>query len=248
MQFQAADIFPGTSVTALDDRLAVFRDHYARLPPDPNAPEANRYRCYARGVVLPWTRRITWGPGTPDLVHGQIAEFTQGQLNPEYLDQTRIFPYAPRGLLADPTLHHLVFFDLVHTDWPAAAMNVPIHVGVHFVNLLVNQPDQVATSSPDCLHQDGGMDSVYFVHLLDRNNVTGGATVIAEPACAGLTIHDVAEHQIRARFTLDEPLDSYAIIDSQVSHYITPVRTADAQQPGHRAAILIGLIPYTLPI
>jgi hypothetical protein len=172
--------------------------------------------------LLPWTRRITWAPGTPDLVHGQIAEFTKGQLNPEYLDQTRIFPYAPHGLLADPHAPTLVLFDLVHTDWPATAMNVAIHVGVHFVNLLVNQPDQVATSPPDCLHQDGGMDSVYFLHLLDRNNVTNGAAVIAEPACAGLTIHDVAEHQIRARFTLDEPLDSYAIIECQPALSVMP--------------------------
>lgn len=115
--------------------------------------------------------------------------------NPEYGRATRIFPYAPAHVLVDSLLTELVLFDLRHTGWPATVLKRPIHAGVHFVNLAVDSPCEVAVSSPNRLRQDGGTDSVYFVHLFDHSNITGGENLIAKPTCAGMAASSATAEQ-----------------------------------------------------
>lgn len=49
---------------------------------------------------------------------------------------------------------------------------------------------------------------------------------------------------MHARFTLNEPLDGYAVHDHRVSHYVGPVSLGDGTGPGERRILIIGLAPY----
>ncbi|MGH3824506.1 MAG: 2OG-Fe dioxygenase family protein [Pseudonocardiaceae bacterium] len=247
-RFTRTDILPGRTPAQVRARLAPLSRYYETLPLDPNAPHTNRYRRYARGVLLPWTRSVTWVPGTPDPEYGAITEFAQGGHNPEYPSARRRLPYIEAGILGDPLLRDLILFDLDAITWPQSILQNPVQVGVHFVKLRVDHAGEQAFSSPNCLHQDGGQLSMYFVHLLARANVAGGANVIAAPECAGQQEPDLSDHVIKARFTLDRPLDSYGVRDFQVSHYVSPIRVADPTHGGYRNTLLIGFIPYADPI
>ncbi len=218
--------------------------YYADLPLDPNDPQANRYRRYASGVLVPWTQALIWMPGSPDLEFGTAFDFYQGDHNPEYPGTHRRFPYVDAEILDDPLLRHLVLFDVGKVLWLDAFTGGPIHVGVHFVKLSVAGWGAEAVSSPNCLHQDGGKFSMYFVHLLARDNAVGGENVIASPCCAGRRLEETPLDLIWARFSLEKPLDSYAVYDRRVSHYVSPVRRGDQPRPGARSAILIGLTPF----
>lgn len=243
-RYTAADTVPGLGAAQTHALLAPLADSFPRLPADPHDPTASRYRRYAAAILLPWQRTLTWIPGIPDPEFGAVGHFGQGQHNPEYPDTTRRFPYIDEEILHDRLLHRLILFDLDQVPWRDATDRHPVHVGVHLVRLATTSPATRAVSSPDCLHQDGGAESVYFVHLLARDNALGGDTVIAAPQCAGRAVEHVPDRLIRARFTLRQPLDAYGVIDNRVSHYVSPIRPADPTRPASRCAILIGLTPY----
>lgn len=90
---------------------------------------------------------------------------------------------------------------------------MPIHVGVHFVKLLVENDDDKAVSSPDCLHQDG--EPFTFAHLIKRENVKGGTNAIGIPDIKGNRPEEVDQADIhRGIFELNKPLESYGVYDS----------------------------------
>ena len=197
-------------------------------------------------MILPWSRHISWVPGTPDPDYGTVALFNQGDRNPEHPGTTRRFPYIHPEILNQPLLRRLILFNLDHVGWPDPLTQHPVQVSVHFIRLLAT-PNSPAVASPNCFHQDGGADNTYTVHLLTRHNATGGINMIALPDCAGKSPDQLSNEQLHTQFTLKNPLDTYTVRDSKVSHYISPVHTSDNKTPGERAIILIGLIPYLTP-
>src|SRR5699024_4715361 len=80
-------------------------------------------------------------------------------------------------------LREIIMADYHETFWKEEEKIMPIHVGVHFVKLLVTQDGEKAVSSPDCLHQDG--EPFTFAHLIKRENVKGGTNAIGIPAVRG---------------------------------------------------------------
>ncbi|MGH8356644.1 MAG: 2OG-Fe dioxygenase family protein, partial [Pseudomonas sp.] len=56
---------------------------------------------------------------------------------------------------------------------------------------------------------------------------------------------DARSSQIWAEFTLSEPLDSFAVHDPKVSHYISPIKKLDDASPGvcERCIVLVDFSP-----
>jgi hypothetical protein len=83
-----------------------------------------------------------------------------------------------------------------------------------------------------------------FVHLIGLENATGGETLVASPACVGMSPADVPDEDRLDRLRLERPLDWYAVNDQMVSHYASPIRAEDTQAPATRDVVLLGISPY----
>ncbi|MFC3898200.1 2OG-Fe dioxygenase family protein [Lentzea rhizosphaerae] len=222
------------------DLRAAFDD----LPRDPHAPGSNRHRRYSQAVYLPWSDTLSWIPEATDPVLGPVAEYWQDTFNPDFPGLRRKFPALRAGLKENGLLCELIRANVGHVLWHDELARSPVYVGVHLIKLAVGGPDEVAVSSPDCLHQDGGRSMFTFAHLVTNDNVDGGENVIAAPGCAGMLPDAVAFEDVLARFRLTAPLDGYAVHDARVSHYVSPVRGAGGAA-GSRGVVIMGIAPMS---
>lgn len=240
--FRASDVVGGVAFERDLDRLrAVFAD----LPADPYAVGSNRFRRYSQLVHLPWRDELAWIPDLPDPVFGAVAEYWQDGYNPDYPGQRRRFPAIPAAVRDSVLLERIIRANVAQILWHEEFAHAPIYVGVHLIKLAVDGPDQVAVSSPNCLHQDGGRSMFTFAHLVTSDNIAGGENVIAAPACAGRSPDEVPPSDIRARFRLADPLDGYVVHDHRVSHYVSPVRVGSLPTIGARGVIIMGIAPMS---
>lgn len=93
-------------------------------------------------------------------------------------------------------------------------------------------------SSPDCFHQDG--EPFTFAHLVYRNsNTVGGKNYIASTEMRNRNLGDVKENEIIYDFTLTDFLESFAVCDEKVSHYVDHINTIEKGKMAERAMILI---------
>jgi hypothetical protein len=243
-RYRAPDLGLGPDGDSRADELRQITDAYAELPADPYAPAAKRFRRYSHAVYLPWTAELSWIPGVPDGTYGSVTEYDQYGYNPEYADQRRRFPEIPAALRANPLLLRLIRFDIQQALWLEELGRSPLYAGVHMIKLSVRDRDDIAVSSPNCLHQDGGGATFTFAHLISCANVRGGENVIASPDGVDRQPEDVPPGSIHARFTLVEPLETYAVHDPRVSHYVAPVRLGDGPGPGERCILIVGVAPF----
>ncbi|MEU1285845.1 2OG-Fe dioxygenase family protein [Kitasatospora sp. NPDC005856] len=243
----AADLGIDTGAMAAD--FAELAEAYRDLPPDPYARQTHRFRRYSHAVHLPWTGELSFIPGAPDKEFGTVTEYWQVEHNPEYPRVRRRLPDIPPALRGNRLLDALIRADLGHALWLEDLHRVPVHVGVHLIALGVHGRDEVAVSSPDCLHQEGGSSATFtFAHLVGRRNVEGGENVIATPESAGRRPDALPPEAVHERFVLTEPLDGYGVHDGRVSHYVGPVRLGDAGDDGRRDILIVGIAPYTLAL
>jgi hypothetical protein len=229
-----------------EDRIIDFHEiaaAFTDLPVDPYAKDGCRFRRYSQLVYLPWLDALTWVPDTPDPVHGQAAEYWQGGFNPEFPGSRRRFPAVRAALKNNSLLTRLIRSNIAQVLWHDDLCRAPVYVGVHLIKLSVDGPGKVAVSSPNCLHQDGGETMFTFAHLVTCDNVVGGENVIAASECTGRQPDEVASGDIRARFRLSGALDSYAVHDHRVSHYVSPVRLGPESNSGSRSVIIMGIAP-----
>lgn len=225
--------------------LRRLRAAFADLPPDPYAPGSNRFRRYSQLVYLPWEDELSWIPDAPDQTFGAVAEYWQDGYNAEYPGLRRRFPAIPAAVRGIALLTQIIRANVAHVLWHGDLASSPVYVGVHLIKLSVNSPDQLAVSSPDCLHQDGGQSMFTFAHLVINDNVAGGENVIATPEAVGRLPDQVSSQDIWARFRLTEPLEGYAVHDHRVSHYVSPVRVGRDPVPGSRGVLIMGIAPMT---
>ncbi|WP_053707068.1 2OG-Fe dioxygenase family protein [Streptomyces sp. NRRL B-3648] len=236
----------GIDADELAGDLAELARAFEHLPRDPHAPESNRFRRYSHAVYLSWTDELSFIPGTPDDEYGTVSEFWQDEHNPEFPDARRKLPDLTPDLRDNRLVRAIIRADLAEALWLEQLRTAPVYLAVHMIRLAVRDRTQVAVSSPNCLHQDGGSPALCtFAHLVDRRNITGGENVIAVPGCAGRQPDDLAPEDIHARFVLSEPLDGYGVHDHSVSHYVAPVHLADHAGSGHRDIFIVGIAPFT---
>ncbi|MFJ9342170.1 2OG-Fe dioxygenase family protein [Streptomyces sp. NPDC101733] len=236
----------GIAVTGSAARdLARLGEVCADLPPDPYAPGTRRFRRYSHAVYLPWTDELSWIPGIPDPLHGTVTELSHGDHDPRSPRSRRALPGLPEASRANPLLLRLLHWDIEQVLRLKDLGRRPLWVGVHLIKLAVDQESQVAVSLPDCLHQDGGSSGTFtFAHLISRTNVIGGQNLIATADSAGLRPEHLPTTDVRAEFTLTDPLDGYAVHDHRVSHYVAPIRAGADPGPGARSVAIVGIAPY----
>jgi hypothetical protein len=223
--------------------LEQIGEEFDRLPCDPyGGGTDNRFRSYARGVVLPWERKITWLPTATDMYGRPTTEYYQGKYNPEFADRKRALRALSDDIKRSPVLHRLIWMDFDLTFWPAPYRAVPLLLGVSFIKMGVDAEHRRAFSTPDSFHQDGEVFT--FAHLIKREHVTGGLNAVAKPACAGRRLTDIGDDELLATFELHQPLETYAIFDPLVSHYVSPIELAPGERCGERSIMLIDFTPY----
>jgi hypothetical protein len=230
-----------TNGSAFAASLATLQASYDELPADRYEPEANRFRRHARAVFLPWSGQLSWVPSVEDEEHGHVVDYAID--NPEFAGAKRQFPAISPDILEDPLLRAIIEFDMEQTSWFKRFRGSPLHVGVGCVRLSVCNPGDQAVATPNALHQDGGSMSFGFIHLIARRNVRGGENFVASPRCVGFRPEELSPDLLDAEFTLEEPLDTFAVHDARVSHYVSPVRRGDQPGPGERDILLVGTAP-----
>lgn len=227
----------------LEEDLQQLQEAFLDLPPDEYAPHLHRYRRYARAVIMPRSYHIEWLPET--IIDGKpYHEYFQGSFNPEYKNEYRRFPSLTKDVLNNRLLKEILLFDFKQTFWTKEDALMPIHAGVHFVKLYVENEGEVAVSSPANLHQDG--EPFTFAHLMKRRNVKGGMNAIGTPAVRGKMPEEVPEEEIMTTFYLTEPLESYGVYDPLVTHYVGSVTKGEEKGSGERSMILIDFQPTVI--
>ncbi|WP_347239808.1 2OG-Fe dioxygenase family protein [Polycladospora coralii] len=234
------DLFKELSHVNTENNIAELKSEFHTLPIDDYAKNCNRYRKYSRAVIFPNSLHIEWLPNYQ--VDGeQKSEYYQGAFNSEYTGDYRSFHPLSDSIKLNPLLNEIIRFDFQQTFWNDRDLILPVHAGIHFVKLLVNQPDEYAVASPNHLHQDG--ESFTFAHLITRSNVIGGNNVIADPRAAGKLPEEISDDLILESFDLTETLQSYGVCDDKVSHYVSGVAKGSEDKPGERSVILIDFLP-----
>ncbi|MER5851753.1 2OG-Fe dioxygenase family protein [Streptomyces sp. NPDC002012] len=226
----------------IDTWLGELKEEFADLPPDPYGdPLLHRYRRHSCAVLLPWEKKLHWVPKVSDARLGEVTHYFQGGYNPEHKGMDRFFPAISARAESNPLLERIVLFDFAQTWWSERERNLPMHVGVHFIKLSVEDGDGTAVSSPNFLHQDG--EPFHFAHLIYKRNAIGGTNYVADVVCSGNGPGEVSPDLLKASFDLEEALESYGIHDERVSHHVDPIRRGNESCPGERAVVLVDITP-----
>lgn len=218
--------------------LETVQKNFASLAKDPyTSPDNNRFRAYSNAIIFPWEREVFWIP--TEIKNGQhVSSYWQGSFNPEHKGATRSFTPLNSTVKKTSLVNNLILHDFDLTFWDQNYGNLPIYVGIHFVKLQVLDPNEIAYSSPDLMHQDG--EAFTFAHLFNRNNVKGGANYISTPQWANHKLEDIKKDDILAEFEMHHAFESYGVCDNLVSHYVSPIELDDKEQSqGSREIILI---------
>jgi hypothetical protein len=217
-----------------------FELEFEQLENDPYAPTGvNRYRRYGNGVILPWLdeKKIQWMP-TIIKDKARYSGYNQGSNNPEHNDM-RYFRALSGDIKSNEVLNQLVFDNFMCTFWPSSNQNLPIYFGVHFVKLQACNNGDLGISSPNCFHQDG--EPFTFAHLFSRTkNAQGGVNYIGKTSSRNKPLDQVNDNDIIDSFTLKGLLETFAVHDPLVSHYVSPIfKDDDTDLPAERCMILI---------
>jgi hypothetical protein len=241
-RYDCARILDGP-LNGFDGSLERLRQFFRGLPPDRYAPESRRFRRHTRGVFLPWEDRLSWMPNIEDAQYGGVIDYDMQGFNSEFAQTKRQMPAIPDEIRLDPFIERIVRFDVAETLWLGDFARTPLSVGMGCVLLSVDEAGQEAASTPNILHQDGGAVAFTFVHLVLRDNVEGGINYISPPRCVGMLPWELTETMIDAEFTLNEALDTFAVHNSRVSHYVSPVRRGNANTVGQRGVLIVAVSP-----
>ncbi|MEH8028498.1 2OG-Fe dioxygenase family protein [Gallibacterium anatis] len=195
-----------------------------------------RYRRYANAIILPWTQEFFWLP-TASNDGVEYSGYDQGGNNPEY-SNIRYFNALSNNIKNTDFLKNLITDDFKKT-LGFENYYLPIYVGIHFVKICCSNNNHPGISSPDCFHQDG--EPFTFAHLVYRNDFAVGAkNYIASTEYRNKKLNEVEKEKIISDFTLTGFMDSFAVCDEKVSHYVDHLQTIENGKIAERAMILIG--------
>jgi hypothetical protein len=237
--FVKFDISEEIEVSKTD--LENLKREFKNLPADSYAPGLNRFRRYSRAIVIPGENRIEWIKDMEGENGEKVSEYFQGSFNPEFTDEYRCFPSLTESAKGNDLLNKIIQIDFNKTYWGLRDLLLPVHVGVHFVKLKVEEDNQEAISSPNHLHQDG--EPFTFAHLISAINLDGGVNAIATPKHAGSLPENVPSEDLLAEFKLEKPLQSYGVSDEKVSHYVSSIKKDKLGNVAERSVILIDFMP-----
>ena len=205
----------------LKRELDSFCSAYEGMPADKYCKSGNRFRRLSRFVLLPWLGLIEPRP---------VTQYLQDlDLNPQDGGMVRNFERLTDAMEANEFLREMILFDFHHTTFSESARSMPMDVGVHTIRH-VARPGLPGIASPDQLHKDG--EPYTFVHLIGRNYVTGGESLVADNA-----------KRVLVTTSLRDRLDTVAVSDKDVYHAVTPVEVVAGETEGYRDVLLIDFTP-----
>ncbi len=98
-------------------------------------------------------------------------------------------------------------------------------VGIHQIRT-VAKATSIGQVTPEGLHKDG--HEVFAIHLINRNNVSGGSTKLYS--------NDL---ELQTTITLEKYLDSLFVQDSKIYHEVTPISVVNENEDGYRDVLII---------
>ncbi|WP_439853854.1 2OG-Fe dioxygenase family protein [Pseudomonas yamanorum] len=234
-----AHYYPEIEYEVIDE--VELKHEFDVLEVDPFAPQGvNRFRRYANGVIMPWkpSSDVHWMPPVEDGLGKILAGYDQGGNNPDH-SNIRYFNSLSVNVKTNRLLNKLILDDFSHTFWDWTGQPFPIYFGVHFVKLQSHSPHDLGISSPNLFHQDG--EPFTFAHLVHRSsNACGGINYIGTTFARNKSLEEVSEGDIVRSFTLNAFLESFAVFDPAVSHYVSPISKMDStDSAAERCMILI---------
>ncbi len=195
---------------------AAFAGAWERLVRDPYlvAAEHARSRRYARFELHPASGRLR---RLPHAAHYQSPEH-----NAVYGGLARVLEPIERAVVASPV------FASLSRSWSrwlreAEGGAEPYLVEVHQMRCHAGAGDSLPT--PEGMHRDG-RDWVQML-LVDRVNVSGGASLVADP-----------DGTLLDRRVLTEPASGLWIDDRRCLHGVEPIRRADPSVAGQRDTLI----------
>ena len=215
-QDQGFVFVPGSRLLAIDDignDFTNFAQKWSDLPVDQyfTGPKPFRFRRHAQ---------LDFNADTGELELRRATGYFQPiEYNPLFGGMTRFFAPIECAGQTETVLKSLIRLaaDMVFglSGWWL--------VNVHFVRI-ISDPDASAPPAPEGPHRDG-YDFI-ALHLVGRNNDTGGQTMIL----------DQADRELHT-LTLDAPLDTLYMDDRRFRHDVTPIGSVGRQC--HRDMILM---------
>lgn len=212
---------PGSSLLAieeLNERFLRFAQNWASLPADPyfTGHRPNRFRRHAKFDFDADTGRLRWRPVSGG--YFQALEF-----NPLFGGITRYFAPIERSDDAEAVISTLLRF----AAGAVFALSGSWLVNVHLVRTISPRGSSTAPA-PEGPHRDGY--ELISIHLVDRNNESGGETMILDKS--GQLLHTLM---------LDRPMDTLYMDDRQFRHDVAPITAA--RRSCYRDMILMSYEP-----
>ena len=224
LESQGFAYFRGTDLGVppqMQRELELLQRDYEALSPDPYCEGGNRYRRHSRFVLLPWLSLLEVRP---------VSHYLQDRhFNPDDGGVVRTFERLTAAMESNAFLRGMIFFDFANAGFDESIGSTPVDVGVHAIRC-VARPSLPGISSPDRLHKDG--EPFTFIHLIARDRVTGGESLVTDNDKRPLT-----------RVTLSEPLDTVTVSDRDVYHQVEPIEVAAGESEGYRDVLLIDFTP-----
>lgn len=225
----------------INRQLENLKESFTILPKDPYDSSGTRYRQYSRAVYLPWKGSIDWV--SDDSISDGLKKipYYQGEFNPEHSLKWRYFDPISKVILDNPVFKKIIEIAVKEAVWEEIDFYRPISIGAHVISQKVDLLSNEAFQSPCCMHQDGEMYD--YVFLIDRKNIEGGMSYIANTASVNILPENVHNDNVIDRFTLNEPLEGFGVKDIDVSHGVERIRLKKGANSGYRNTILVDLTP-----
>ncbi|KAI8908281.1 2OG-Fe dioxygenase-domain-containing protein [Powellomyces hirtus] len=222
-----ASRFVGLSEEEVQDGIRQLENDFDTIPKDMFVPsDWSRFRSYSRAIVLPWERpmRVRYLPPYHDEDGNERVPYNQGVFNMDCSNVRRWYSPVSENIRNLPLLNRMILMDVAVCDWSEDELRHPIVVGIHFVKTAPNPSWPVGINTPNALHQDGHKFS--FVHMVRRRNAAGGENIVAKPEHADKHPSTIPAEDILDTFTLEEPLDGFAVYDNKCTHFAGAVYQA----------------------
>lgn len=218
-------IIPPGLVPALEALTDQCRD----LPLDPRARNGERRRRHGRYLLLPWMDVLVFRPVT--------TYYQDAAVNTEDGGVSREFAGLTPAMQRNEFLHELIRFDFAQLPLTSAELTQPWDVGCHFIEMCA-RCGRPGLASPDRPHKDG--EPFTYIHLLRRENITGGASAIYANAEVN---GKLVPGKLLFEDTLDGMMDTLLAKDDAVFHQVKRIDVIDGLDAGSRLVLLIDFSP-----
>ncbi len=200
-----------------ETELAGFAASWDRLETDAFMADGGRYRRRRHA-------NFTQGPGIPGSLRGEHRPHFQATVH-NALNGGVDRWFAPVEEAVGRSRPVAALLDLGRAVADGIAPGAAWFVEMHQFRIEA-APGAPGYPTPEGVHHDGV--DVVLIAMLARTNLTGGETLITDPAGKEL-----------ARFTLLDRLDMALIEDARVKHGVTPIAPADPDLPSCRDVLVL---------